>query len=41
VFINKATGLICGIQSVYKMGEFRKPGGEYLRKDKDLKDPYY
>lgn len=41
VFINKATGLLCGIQSVYKVGDYRKPGGEYIRKDKDIKDPYY
>jgi hypothetical protein len=41
VFISKTMGLICGIQSIDKMGDFRKPGGEYLRKDRDLKDPYY
>lgn len=41
VFLNKTTGLVCGIQSIYRLGERRKAGGEYLRKDKDLKDPYY
>jgi hypothetical protein len=41
VFINKTMGVICGIQSIYKIGDFRKPGGEYLRKDRDIKDPYY
>jgi hypothetical protein len=27
VYINKTTNLICGVQSIYKVGEFKKPGG--------------
>lgn len=41
VFVHKALNFISGLQSIYKMGEFKKPGGEYVRKDKDMKDPYY
>lgn len=41
VFVNKTGGFISGVQSIYRLGDYKKPGGEYVRKDKDLKDPYY
>lgn len=41
VFIHKTLNFISGLQSIYKLGDFKKVGGQYVRKDKDLKDPYY